>query len=200
MKTSILTRKPAMLAILCGAVCCSSAYADLFFTITDAGAGNTNWSITGSGVAIPFDPFSPIAEVIVPSHFGNFSFVSAGNTILGTGNWTIGGLPVMRTFWVGEGALDGLNDFLLMDFNTSVASGLDLSTASGTVVFPIPISAFDSASYAGTSIQTGGQPPFNAGGVYISVPAVPEPSVATALFASSVLLLSIRHKRNERNA
>lgn len=181
--------------------CCSPfAQATIIFTVTDAGAGNTSWSISGSGVGIPFHP-STISEVIVPSYFGNLSFVSGGNGITGTGNWNIGGLPVSRVNWIGEGGFDGLNDFLVLDLAGPVGAPLDLSTASGTVIFPIPISAFTSPSYLGASLDSGGsKKSYDVGSVYINVPSVPEPTTVGLGTVAILGLLSRRHPNRLTNS
>ena len=154
-----------------------TATAGIILDVSDAGAGATNWTLSGTGTASSFGPWSPFGEIIILSNFGNFSFVNGGDNIIGAGNWSLASHPAINTLWFGEGSLDGTNDWLYINFGFSIPNGVDLSTAQGTVVFPIPITAFSQSQYIGAAINPGSSASaFDSGPATINVAAVPEPT------------------------
>jgi Neuraminidase (sialidase) len=172
--------------------------ADLVLTVTDAGSGKTNWTLSGSGTmaVTPFDPNNG-AEVLIGTNFGNFGFVNGGDQIVGTGTWFIADLPSQNSIWFGEGSLDGANDWLYISFGRNLSLGTDLSTARGTVQFDIDIAAFNRDQYFGNGISDG-QRRIDPGLITINVSAVPEPSsILTSAMLFSAFWLMRRKARTK---
>jgi len=154
----------ALIPVLCSA--------DLVFTITDNGDSTTDWAISGSGTSTS-DGFNAVTSM------NEYTTAGAG-TASTSGAWTVAGAgtnsEVVNLF---------AQDDLYLAFSSTISSGSDLSTASGTVTFPI---AFSALTLPGSS---------SSDGIFgsISLVAVPEPNEYAMVAGLGLLGLAAFRRR-----
>jgi hypothetical protein len=139
--------------------------AALTITITDAGGGSTNWTISGSGTTGGALTAAATTGLLFPT-----DFISTGFTASTSGSWSFNGHTTdAETFNPSFS-----DDPIEISFDTDFSAGESLAGASGTVVFPINIANIDLTD-TGTST------------IFGAVTIVPEPNALATGFAMALL-------------